>query len=180
MFHGVQGEYRWLETSAHEVYDVLQVCPDVAANKNIVITSFDAGPLQPTSEEIERGWRVSGSSVYIPVGSNVSSIPFEIFDEWYIFSGKAPERDYRVFVKHDWFTLGPAQAVYTRTGNAFDLRRMQRWFWQEMEQVSPETYLGRGARLKFVTRNPEYFHRVLRGLSALARMRARHAHQAPA
>jgi hypothetical protein len=180
MFHGVQGEYRWLETSAHEVYDVLQVCPDVAANKNIVITSFDSGPLQPTSEEIERGWRVSGSAVYIPVGSNVSSIPFEIFDEWYIFHGEAPQRDYRVFVKHDWFTLGPAQAVYTRTGNAFDLRRMQRWFWQEMEQVSPETYLGRGARLKFVTRNPEYFHRVLRGLSALARMRARHAHQAPA
>ena len=179
MFHGVQGEYRWLETSAHEIYDVLQVCPAVAANRNIVITSFDSDPLQPTSEEMQRGWRVSGRSVHIPVGENVSSIPFEIFDEWYIFTGEAPERDYKVFVKHDWFTLGPAQALYSRSGNAFDLKRMQRWFWQEIEQVAPESYMGRGNRLKFVTRNPEHFSQVLRGLSALAKLRAKQI-QAPA
>jgi hypothetical protein len=179
MFHGVQGEYRWLETSAHEVYDVLQVCPAVAANKNIVITSFDAGPLHPTSEEMERGWRVAGRSLYIPVGDNVSSIPFEIFDEWYIFSGDAAEREYKSFVKHDWFTLGPAQALYTRNGNAFDLRRMQRWFWQEMETARPESYLGRGNRLKFVTSNGNHFNMVLRGLSSLAKARAKSA-QTPA
>lgn len=175
MFHGVQGEYRWLETAAHEIYDVLQVCPAVAANKNIVITSFDSGPLQPTADELQRGWRVNGRSIYIPLGDNVSAIPFEIFDEWYIFGSEAPERDYKVFVKHDWFTLGPAQALYSRNGSAFDLKRMQRWFWQEMEQVSPESYLGRGNRLKFVSRNPEHFNTVLRGLSSLARHRARTA-----
>lgn len=179
MFHGAQGEYRWLETSAHEIYDVLQVCPAVAVNKNLVITSFDSEPLQPTSEEMQRGWRVSGSSVHIPLGDSISAIPFEIFDEWYIFPEGAPERDYKVFVKHDWFTLGPAQAVYTRNGNAFDLKRMQRWFWQEMEQVRPESYLGRGSRLKFVTRNPDHFNLVLRGLGSLAKMRARGA-QTPA
>ena len=171
MFHGVQGEYRWLETSAHEIYDVLQVCPAVAANKNIVITAFDAGPLQLTSQEMQRGWRVSGRSVHIPVGDNLSAIPFEIFDEWYIFTMESPERDYRVFVKHDWFTLGPAQALYARNGNGFDLKRMQRWFWQEIEQARPESYLGRGSRLKFVTRNPEHFNQVLRGLSSLAKLR---------
>jgi hypothetical protein len=179
MFHGAQGEYRWLETSAHEIYDVLQVCPAVAVNKNLVITSFDSEPLQPTSEEMQRGWRVSGSSVHIPLGDSISAIPFEIFDEWYIFPEGAPERDYKVFVKHDWFTLGPAQAVYTRNGNAFDLKRMQRWFWQEMEQVRPESYLGRGSRLKFVTRNADHFNLVLRGLGSLAKMRARNA-QTPA
>jgi hypothetical protein len=56
---------------------------------------------------------------------------------------------------------------------------MQRWFWQEIEQVHPESYLGRGTRLKFVSRNPEYFNTVLRGLSTLARLRAR-ATKAPA
>lgn len=173
MFHGVQGEYRWLETAAHEIYDVLQVCPAVAANKNIVITSFDSAPFQPTSEEMQRGWRVNGRSVHIPLGDNISAIPFEIFDEWYIFSSDAPEREYKVFVKHDWFTLGPAQALYSRSGSAFDLKRMQRWFWQEIEQASPESYLGRGNRLKFVSRNPEHFNMVLRGLSSLARLRAK-------
>lgn len=179
MFHGVHGNYRWLETPAHEIYDVLHVCPAVAANKHIVITSFDSGPLQPTHEELRRGWRVDGRSVHIPVGENVSAIPFEIFDEWYIFSSDSPQRDYKVFVKYEWFTLGPAQAVYTRVGNAFDLKRMQRWFWQELERLNPETYLARGARLKFVTREPELFHRVLRGLTALAKFRANSA-QAPA
>ena len=181
MFHGVHGEYRWLETTAHEIYDVLQVCPAVAANKNIVISSFDSDPLQPTSEEMQRGWRVCGRSVHIPVGSNVSSIPFEIFDEWYIFPSEteSPERDYKIFVKHDWFTLGPAQALYSRSGSAFDLKRMQRWFWQELEQLNPESYMGRGTRLKFVSRNPEYFNTVLRGLTTLARLRARAA-KAPA
>ena len=179
MFHGVQGEYRWLETAAHEVYDVLQVCPDVVANKNVVITSFDSYPLQPTSEEMQRGWRTSGRFLHIPVSDNVSAIPFEVFDEWYIFTEESPEREYKIFVKYDWFTLGPAQAVYSRNGNAFDLKRMQRWFWQELEESKAESYLGRGSRLKFVSRNAEYFNTVLRGLSSLARIRAKSA-KAPA
>ncbi|HZI56220.1 MAG TPA: hypothetical protein VFF39_05570 [Verrucomicrobiae bacterium] len=179
MFHGVQGDYRWLETSAHEIYDVLQVCPAVAANKNIVITSFDTAPLLPTSEEMERGWRLSGRSLHIPVGNNISAIPFEVFNEWYIFTSDSMEREYKSFVKHDWFTLGPAQAVYTRNGSAFDLRRMQRLFWQEIEQARPDSYLGRGNRLKFITSNGQQFNMVLRGLSSLAKSRARSA-QTPA
>ena len=119
MFHGVHGDYRWLETAAHEIYDVLHVCPAVAANKHIVITSFGSGPLQPTPDEYQRGWRVNGRSVHIPVGENVSAIPFEIFDEWYIFSADSPLIDYKVFVKFDWFTLGPAQAVYAGIGLGF-------------------------------------------------------------
>ena len=173
MFHGVHGDYRWLETPAHQIYDVLQVCPAVAANRNIVISSFDSGPLQPTSNEMQRGWRICGRTMHIPVGENVSSVPFEVFDEWYIFTGDSPERDYKVFVKHDWFTLGPAQALYSRNGNAFDLKRMQRWFWQEIELLAPESYMGRGSRLKFVSRNAEVFNTVLRGLSAMARIRAK-------
>lgn len=179
MFHGVQGDYRWLETPAHQIYDVLHVCPEVAANKNIVITSFGSSPLQPTDEERQRGWRVHGRSIHIPLGDNVSAIPFEIFDEWYIFSSAAPERDYKVFAKFDWFTLGPAQAQHSRSGNAFDLKRLQRWFWQEMERVRPESYLAFGPRLKFVTREPAHFNQVLRGLTSLARMRAKSI-QAPA
>jgi len=179
MFHGVQGEYRWLETTAHEVYDVLQVCPAVVAGKNVVITSFDSYPLQPTSEEMQRGWRTAGRSLHIPVTNNISAIPFEVFNEWYIFASESPELDYKVFVQHDWFTLGPAQALYSRNGNAFDLKRMQRWFWQELEQTNPESYLGRGSRLKFVSRNADHFNTVLRGLSTLARIRAKSA-KAPA
>jgi hypothetical protein len=56
---------------------------------------------------------------------------------------------------------------------------MQRWFWQELEQANPESYLGRGSRLKFVTKNAEHFNTVLRGLSSLARIRAMSA-KAPA
>jgi hypothetical protein len=179
MFHGVQGEYRWLETSAHQIYDVLHICPAVVTNRNVVITSFDPGTLQPTDEERRRGWRVHGRSIHIPVGESVSAVPFEVFDEWYIFSSASPERDYKSFVQFDWFTLGPAQEVHSRSGTSFDLKRMQRWFWQEIERVRPESYLACGNRLKFLTREPVHFYQVLRGLSSLARMRAKSI-QAPA
>src|SRR5690242_11648362 len=112
MFHGVHDEYRWLETSAHEIYDVLQICPAVVANKNIAITSCDSGMLQPTEDELRRGWRINDRTMHIPVGENVSGIPFEIFDEWYIFGSESPDIDFKVFVKYDWFCLGPAQTLY--------------------------------------------------------------------
>ncbi len=63
----------------------------------------------------------------------------------------------------------------TFNGNAFDLKRIQRLFWQEIEQANPESYLARGNRLKFVTQNSANFNLVLRGLSSLARLRAKTA-----
>jgi len=173
MFHGVHDEFKWLETPAHEIHDVLQVCPAVVTHKNVVVTSFDPQKLQPMEEKWLRGCRVAGSALYLPFVTDPEELPYNVFDEWYIFSSAPLDRSFKRFLNYEWFTLGPAQVVYSRHNTTWDLKRMRRLFWQEMEQVYPESYLARGHRLMFATRNSGYFSSVLRGLSSLARLRAK-------
>jgi len=81
------------------------------------------------------------------------------------FSSALPEKNFKRFLNYEWFTLSPAQVVYSRHNIAWDVKRMRRLFWHEMEQVDPESYLSHGNRLMFVTRNSGLFSSVLRGLS---------------
>jgi hypothetical protein len=188
MFHGVHGDFRWLEASSHTLPDVVRVCPDAVAGKNLVITLFDSGPLEPTPLQIEQGWRVLDSAVYVPPVENPPTLPSGDCDEWYLFEPPAkgdesasadrneptPEsRDFEVFIAHKWFTLGPASSSKTQAKTRWDLKRLQHIFWQQMETLRPESYLACGHRLIFVTRNADYFSRVLRGLSSEAKAQAR-------
>jgi hypothetical protein len=173
MFHGVHDEFQWLETPAHEIQDILQVCPAVVTHKHIAVTSFDPKKLRPVEEQWLRECRAAGSALYLPVVRDPEALPANVFDEWYIFSSAAPEKAFKRFLNYEWFTLGPAQVVYFRHNITWDVKRMRRLFWQEMEQMYPESYLARGNRLMIVTRNSAYFGSVLRGLSSLAKTRAK-------
>jgi hypothetical protein len=173
MFHGVHQEFKWLETPAHEIRDVLQVCPAMVTRKNIAVTSFDPEKLRPVEDKWLRECLVKGSALYLPSVDDPEILPNNVFDEWYIFSSALPDKNFKSFLGYEWFTLGPAQVVYFRHNIAWDLKRMRRLFWQEMEHTYPESYLSRGNRLLFVTRNSRHFSAVLRGLSSLARTRAR-------
>jgi hypothetical protein len=164
MFHGVHGEFRWLESGAHRIQDVLRTSPDVVNGKALVITTFASGPLLPGEDDLQRGWRLKGSVLYIPAGESQAHIPKDFFREWYIFPSTPPEREFAVFANYDWFTLGPAIASKPQANSRWDLRRIQRIFWQLMETAQPESYLAYGTRLLFVTRNPAYFTCVLKAL----------------
>lgn len=164
MFHGVHGDFKWLESGAFGIQDVLKTCPHVVNNKGLVITAFAGGPLLPSEEDVERGWRLKGSVLYIPKGESVEQAPQEVFKEWYVFNSAPPEREFAVFANYDWFTLGPAIASKPQANSRWDLRRTQRIFWQLLESAWPESYLSCGSRLMFATRNPAYFSRVLNGM----------------
>ncbi len=173
MFHGVHEEFKWLETPAHGIHDVLQVCPAVVMRKNIAITAFDPKKLRPVEEQWLRECTVAGSALYLPLVNDVEALPYTVFDEWYIFSSVLAEKNFKRFLKYEWFTLGPAQVVYSRHNLSWDVKRMRRLFWREMQELYPESYLARGKRLMFVTRNSRHFSAVLRGLSSLAKLRAK-------
>ncbi len=144
--------------------DVLRVCPDVAIGKSWAVTAFDQEKLKSVSGENLASWQVSGSALLIPPVENVNQVPYDVFHEWYTFPGAVPQRKLHTFIRHDWFTLGPAAANRFQARNVWDFKRMQRLFWQEMEAVAPESYVAAGQRLVFATRNPSYFTTVLRGL----------------
>jgi hypothetical protein len=166
MFHGVHGEFRWLESGAHKIEHVLKKCPELVNNKGLVVTAFASGPPLPSDEDTQRGWRLKGSVLYIPREESPSQVPLEVFKELYTFDGAPQEREFAVFVNYDWFTIGPALATNSQANSRWDLRRIQRIFWQLLETASPESYLACGKRLIFVTRNPAYFSCVLKGLGA--------------
>ena len=145
--------------------DVLRACPDVAVGKSWAVTAFDQEKLNAASDENLESWQVSGSALLIPPIGEISQVPFEIFHEWYTFPATVPQRKFHTFIRHDWFTLGPAAANRFQARTVWDFKRMQRLFWMEMEESAPESYIASGQRLIFVTRNPSYFSTVQRGLS---------------
>jgi hypothetical protein len=164
MFHGFQGEYRWLESVSHDIDDVLRVCPDVAIGKSWAVTAFDQEKLKAVADENLQSWEVSGSALLIPPVADANQVPYGVFNEWYTFTGAVPQRRFHTFVRHAWFTLGPAAANRFQASTVWDFKRMQRLFWLEMETAAPESYIACGERLIFATRNPSYFSVVLRAL----------------
>lgn len=166
MFHGVNGEFRWLEATGQTLEDVLRICPEVVAGKNLVITLFDGGPLELTPRQTEQGWRLLDSVVHVPKVENPATLPTSSCDEWYIFPATPANQDFEVFVAYPWFTLGPTGAVKAQPNTRWDLKKLQRIFWQDMETMEPETYMACSNRLIFVTRNADNFSKVLRGVSA--------------
>lgn len=85
------------------------------------------------------------------------------FKEFYIFPSAPPQLEFAVFADYDRFTLGPAIAGKVQANSRWDLRRVQRIFWQLLEEAAPESYLACGSRLIFVTRKAAYFSCVLKG-----------------
>ena len=165
MFHGFNGDYRWLESVSHSMEDVMRVCPDVAIGKSWAVTSFDQEKLRAVAGENLESWQVSGSALLIPPVTDISQVPCQVFSELFTFAGAVPQHNFQTFIGNDWFTLGPAAANRAQARNIWDFKRMQRLFWQEMEAAAPESYVAAGQRLIFATRNPSYFTVVLRGLS---------------
>jgi hypothetical protein len=144
--------------------DVLRACPDVAIGKSWAVTAFDQEKLKAVAGENLESWQVSGSALLIPPIENVNQVPCGIFLECYVFPGAVPQRKLHSFIRHDWFTLGPAAANRFQARTVWDFKRMQRLFWQEMEAAAPECYVAAGQRLIFATRNPSCFTMVLRAL----------------
>jgi len=166
MFHGFQGEFRWIESVSHRIEDVLRVCPDVAIGKSWAVTAFDKEKLAAVLDDNLQSWQVSGSALLIPPVADLSQVPYNVFSEWYTFSGTVPQHKFHTFIRHHWFSLGPAAMGPSQDNTIWDFKRMQRLFWQEMEAAAPESYIARRERLIFATRNPAYFSIVLRGLGA--------------
>lgn len=169
MFHGAQGPVRWLESSSHRIQDVLQVCPELVTRKHLVVTAFDSSRLEPVPSERLLGWRVAGSALHVPPLESLELIPKNVFNEWYVFSEAPSDRKLESFA-NTGLTLGPALGG-SQTASPWDLKRIQRNFWQQFQSAGAETYLSGGRRLIFATRDQACFSAVLRSFSDPGRIK---------
>jgi hypothetical protein len=172
MFHGSHGPFRWVESPAHKTQDVLQLCPEAVLGKHLVITAFDSTKITTVEQGPLRAWRVEGSALYVRPPADLLDIPYDVFNEWFVFTAAPAQQKLESFMSSNWFTLGPCLSGNADRATQWEIKRTQRAFWQLLESASPESYLACGNRLIFVTRNDTFFTAVLRRISAPQRARS--------
>ncbi|HET9408012.1 MAG TPA: hypothetical protein VFO39_12305 [Candidatus Sulfotelmatobacter sp.] len=167
---GSQGIYEWLVSDAE--FDLLQLCPEVVLGKYVAITSIDSGEFVPNEKEIAAGWQSRARIAYSPQVRNITEIPSEGWDEWYIFDKPTDlgtsHRSENIFeVPHEQGHV----SVFVNYGFALhppdraDLN-LANLFWPQMSRIRPESYIADNDCLTFVSMNKTLFSRVLDAVKA--------------
>lgn len=147
-FTGKRDDYFWVEWRDDFLGDLLSAFPQVVLGKHLVNTSFDSGSLTLAPEEIEQGWRKHNELALSPPIADVSLIPKDQYDEWYVFASPPTFENYEVFVNYGGFSL-----------HDFLVEHQER-FWRQIERLAPESYLAEGDNLICVTRNEPLYNQV--------------------
>jgi hypothetical protein len=167
---GSHGHYEWLVTD--EDFDLLQLCPEVVLGKYVAVTSFDSGQFVPTEKEAAAGWRSSEKIAYSPKIEIAGELPRDGWDEWYIF--KNPTYLGTSYLHENIFEVQqePGRLLvfvnYNFAPHLSDMGDFPSMFWQQMERVSPESYLADNYFLSFVSMNKPLFASVHDAVKALA------------
>jgi hypothetical protein len=174
---GQQGEYQWLVSDQMDIHRLLEILPEVALGKCLVISLFDSGPLVPTDQEQSKGWQVHDRLMVVPKVVVVDDLPSEQYDEWYLFASMTLPEIPEKFANCGGFTLEPPQVslqfarAQASVGAQADLKMIQQaaemqqelldLFWAQMQRVQPDTYIGDGDHFVFVTLDSPLFEKVL-------------------
>lgn len=161
---GLQGKYHWFDLPEHQLaLDELEsLCPSFLRGKQIVCSCWDSGPLVPTGDEVRAGWTRQGELAVSPIIDKVGQVPWgDGYEEWFV----APEHieliDFHGFVNRAIFRLGAAiepdhdttWCSKLEVDYLEDLEELQRAFWEHIETVMPETWIGDGHRFSVITRH---------------------------
>jgi len=131
-----------------------------------VVTCFDSGPLVLNESEREMGWREDGQLTYTSKVTSVEMLPYDNFDEWYVFESPIQLTDCEIFVDGGGFTLeGPMPAdptwdVITVRADSERLTAMQSRFWKQFERFDAESYIAEGDFFLFASANQQVFESV--------------------
>ena len=166
---GSQDSYDWLVTD--EDFDLLELCPEIVLGKYVAVTSIDSGHLTPTDKEMATGWQSRANIAYSPKIENAQDVPFEGWDEWYIFNtptdlGTSHLAENIFEVPHEQGHL----SVLVNYGFALyppERANLADLFWPQLARIGPESYVANNDFLTFVSINKALFARVRDALKAL-------------
>ncbi len=152
VFSGKREEYLWVEWCDRNAFlrDLLDAFPQLIAGRYLVNTSFDSGSLPLTEPETVSGWTKHNELTLSPVICSVKQIPFDQYDEWYVFESPRIFEDYEVFVNYGGFSVH--QESFTDVADRF---------WQQLFLIQPETYLSEGDNLLCVTKNTVLYNQLI-------------------
>ena len=160
---GSQGPYQWLVTD-DEQFDLLEACPVIVLGKHVAIISIDSSALSLNGAQQATGRQSRDRIAYSPKVQTIDSLPREGWDEWYI-----SEEPFDLGTSHlgeNIFEVphGPGHiSDFVNFGFVFHRDEddsLARLFWQRMERIRPESYLGDNEFLNFATINEILFAKV--------------------
>lgn len=139
---------------------------------NILLSRLStAGPLRLNDEEKAAGWETRNDITYSPTVTTVDGLPHDQYDEWYVFEKPADHLGRLIPSETNVFEVAPCKGVvhvFVNFGGRVLLPEMKDLavlFWQQLDWIRPESYLGDEDFLTFVSRNKSLFAAVLRSLS---------------
>ena len=170
MNEGKTGRYWWIEGTDFRLHDLVVACPELLRGKTVAITSFDSGPLVPSSGESRRGWHANKGVLYAPDVDDPRELPHEHYDEWYIFdipSSFEPDDRYvnygDFFLRDPSYQLREADPTWDKVGITERIEHQQERqlkFWKFVERIAPRSFVLDGERLIFGSRVQEDLQRV--------------------
>jgi hypothetical protein len=160
---GAQGEYTWFESDSLDLHGLLTDVPEAVLGRPLAIASFDSGPLVPTAEEVAAGWEHRNGVTYVPHAADVSVLPYEHYDEWYVLDALADLGPIDPFVNYSGFGVSDPDRRYRAPDVGWDLvgrqcfadaeRARQTRFWAQVTRIRPVSCILNGDVFVVVTRD---------------------------
>jgi len=153
IFFGERDEYSWVEWDDRAAFlrDLLEAFPQLVIGRYLVNTSFDSGSLPLTEPETASGWTKYNGLTLSPDITSIKQIPFDQYDEWYVFEFPRTFDDYEVFVNYGGFSVH--QEFYADVAERL---------WQQLSVIEPQTYLSEGDNLLCVTKNKMLYNQLIK------------------
>src|SRR5215467_13302913 len=112
---GTHLNYQWLESASLHLHQVLRGVPEIVVGRCVAITSFDSGPLEPTSKELQQGWKYAYGVTYVPDVRDRTQLPYDGYDEWYVLDVQRDLGSVDTYVNYAGFGLSdPEQRASPR------------------------------------------------------------------
>lgn len=162
MYEGETNNYYWIEGHEFSLHKLVTNCPELLIGKTVAITSFDSGPLLPNDQEKEFGWYSKDKVFYAPEIANPQDLPYDQYDEWYIFDNQKEFKPVDAFVNYGSFflrnpiyQLHEADPTWDKVGIQHQIdyqREIQEKFWEHIRRIEPRSFVMDGDRFIFGSR----------------------------
>ncbi len=138
---GYRQGYFWLETWGYAfppIY-VARACPDVVVGKRVLVTAFDAGPLELLPIAFQDGWVKHAELCISPRVTDVNDLVCsDFYDEWYVFDSIPMLKDVKVYITYGvGFDLVEERVIREKKS-----RELLEGFWNQMKELEPISYLA--------------------------------------
>ena len=154
---GKYKDFYWLEAVSENYYSIhnlIDADPNFFNGLFLAITSFDSGPLIPTEEEIKKGWTYKDEIAYSPCITSGFDLPYDQYDEWYLFKEKTILPSMEVFINTLGFTLGEINSNSSNEQQIHFLKDLQNKFWNQAEYINLYRFIGDAdSRFIFVSKD---------------------------